>query len=67
MASTLRHLLAWQAREDLDPESGLHHLAHARADLGMLLELVLTGHGNDDRSELAVGLNLDNGGGRAED
>lgn len=25
----LRHYLAWVGGEDLDPESGLHHLAHA--------------------------------------
>lgn len=34
---TQRHLLAWWDGEDLDPESGEHHLAHAAANLMMLL------------------------------
>ncbi len=36
-AATLRHLYAWFCNEDLDPESGLPHLAHAAANIYMLL------------------------------
>jgi hypothetical protein len=44
-----RHAWAWLGGEDLDPESGLNHLAHMGAGVVMLLELVLTGNGKDDR------------------
>lgn len=33
-----RHLWAWQMGEQLDPESGLHHLAHAMCCLMFLYE-----------------------------
>ena len=32
-AALLRHLTKWQAGEEFDPESGLHHLDHAMCDL----------------------------------
>lgn len=32
-AALLRHLTKWQAGEEYDPESGLHHLDHALCDL----------------------------------
>lgn len=35
-ASMMRHLQAWWAGEDFDPESGLSHLAHAACNLQML-------------------------------
>jgi hypothetical protein len=37
IAAALRHLLAYNGGEDLDPESGLPHLAHASACLMMLV------------------------------
>lgn len=40
-AAALRHLIAWFGGERLDPESGLHHLAHAACCLFFLLELDL--------------------------
>lgn len=33
----MRHMLAWMSGESLDPESGLSHLAHAGANLNMLM------------------------------
>lgn len=36
LAATLRHLVAYSNGEDVDPESGLCHLDHAAAALGML-------------------------------
>jgi len=45
----LRHLTAWWAGEDLDPESGLHHLAHAACCLMFLLEYTQTHTELDDR------------------
>lgn len=52
IGSTLRHLMAYQAGEDIDPESGLTHLAHAAANAMMLLELKINNKGTDDRNPL---------------
>jgi len=47
--STLRHVWAFIRGEDLDPESGKPHLAHAACDLGFLLEYAQTCPEKDDR------------------
>ncbi len=47
--ASLRHIIAFADGEDNDPESGLSHLAHARASLAMLLDQLKTGAGEDDR------------------
>ena len=44
-----RHMNAWLDGEDLDPESGKNHLAHAIASLLILLCMVLRGKGTDNR------------------
>ncbi len=44
-----RHLLAWSAGEDADPESGLSHLLHAATDLMFIYVQQLRGLGTDDR------------------
>lgn len=49
ISATMRHLAAWQDGEDLDPESGFSHLAHARATLGILLDALSSGKVLDDR------------------
>ena len=36
--AALRHLNAYQRREEIDRESNLHHLAHTAANILMLLE-----------------------------
>jgi hypothetical protein len=38
IAAAMRHILAWNEGEDLDPESGHSHLGHALATLAMILE-----------------------------
>ena len=48
-ASMQRHLLAWNDGQDIDPESGLPHLAHAGCQLMYLLEYAQTNTGQDDR------------------
>lgn len=48
-AAALRHLTSWNDGEDTDPESGLSHLAHARANLGMLMQLIDDHLGQDCR------------------
>jgi len=35
----LRHLFAWLRGEDIDPESGIHHLAHAGCSVIFMLGL----------------------------
>ena len=45
----LRHFFAWWTGEDIDPESGLSHMAHLRACTGILLEQAHTGELIDDR------------------
>lgn len=45
----LRHLFAFWQGEDIDPESGLHHLAHAACELDFLFEFTRTHKEFDDR------------------
>ena len=45
----LRHLLAWYDGEENAADSGLPHLAHAKACLGILIDTKETGNLIDDR------------------
>jgi hypothetical protein len=49
VAAARRHLVQWFDGQDDDPESGVSHLAHARACLGILLDALATEHLVDDR------------------
>jgi hypothetical protein len=44
-----RHLMAWFRGEDLDPESGVSHLAHVMACCNILLDAEKHGKLNDNR------------------
>ena len=44
-----RHIFAWWQGEDLDPETGLSHLAHAGCCLVFLMEYQRNAWGTDDR------------------
>jgi hypothetical protein len=48
-SATLRHLLAYNGGETFDPESGIHHIGHARANLAMLLHCEQLGTLRDNR------------------
>ena len=48
-ASMQRHLQAWFAGEDFDPESGLSHLAHAACNLQMLQQFEYSYRQGDNR------------------
>ena len=48
-AAALRHMNAWQRGEDVDPETGLSHMAHAACNLMMLLAFRERGVGTDSR------------------
>lgn len=47
--AAMRHILAIINGEDIDPESGLPHFAHARACLGMYAYFKINNVGLDDR------------------
>jgi hypothetical protein len=52
-SSIQRHLNAFWSGEDLDPESGLSHLAHANTQLMILMQHMADGHHNmDDRYKI---------------
>jgi hypothetical protein len=44
-----RHIGAWLDGEDIDPESGLNHLAHIGANVHVLLAAIHYGQFRDDR------------------
>lgn len=44
-----RHLNAWFEGEEVDPDSGLPHLAHALACLAIIVDAQAAGKLNDDR------------------
>lgn len=50
-AAIQRHLWAWRAGEDVDPESNINHLAHAAWGCFALLAYTFRKKGNDDRGE----------------
>jgi hypothetical protein len=47
--AAMRHLGAWIDGENVDPETGRSHLAHAACCVLFLLAYVLDGRGRDDR------------------
>jgi hypothetical protein len=49
LASTMRHLMAWMRREELDEESGLPHLDHAACNIMFLCAFARRGTGTDNR------------------
>ena len=44
-----RHLNAWWEGEDIDPDSGEHHIAHAITGLAVLRDSQMFGNCTDDR------------------
>ena len=44
-----RHLDAFWSGEDIDPETGIHHVVHAVANLAMLFALIVHSLGTDNR------------------
>jgi hypothetical protein len=47
--AALRHILAWYDGEECAPDSGVPHLGHAKACLGILADAIETGNLIDDR------------------
>jgi len=55
LGATLRHLMAWQDGEDIDPDSGNSHLSHAMASLAILVDAMESGHVVDNRPPAGAG------------
>lgn len=53
IGSVWRHFMKWCLGEDLDDESGLHHLAHVIANCLFLLQYTIANKGKDDRQKAA--------------
>jgi hypothetical protein len=51
IGAAMRHLLAWQDREELSRDARRHHLGHARACLGILIDAQANNQLEDDRPE----------------
>ena len=49
VSAAMRHLAQWFDGQNDDSESGVSHLAHARACLGILIDAMATNHLVDDR------------------
>lgn len=49
IASAKRHISKFYAGEDVDNESGIHHLGHAMVNLAMILQEIELGTIKDDR------------------
>lgn len=47
--ATLRHISEFNSGTDLDKESSLNHLWHAKSNLGMLIYMIENKVGKDDR------------------
>lgn len=45
----IRHILDWFDGEECAPDSGQHHLGHAKACLGIILDAMENGKLHDDR------------------
>lgn len=47
--AVMRHLWSWWEGEDIDPDSGVHHVSKALAGLTVLRDSMLVGNDVDDR------------------
>ena len=52
VAAIMRHLNAWRDGEDLDPESGISHIAHVACSCNILLDADYCGTLQDDRNKV---------------
>lgn len=54
VSAIMRHLNAWRDGEDLDPESGISHIAHIVSSCNILLDAAHCGTLQDDRNKKPV-------------
>lgn len=50
----MRHLNAWRDGEDLDPESGISHIAHIACSCNILMDADYCGKLVDDRNKVLI-------------
>lgn len=55
IGAALRHIMAFSDGEDIDPESGNPHLAHAMASLAILIDTIESGRTIDTRPTAGSG------------
>lgn len=51
VSAIMRHLNAWRDGEDLDPESGISHIAHVATSCNILMDAAACGTLQDDRNK----------------
>lgn len=49
--AAIRHLMLWVEGEEIASDSGVHHLGHALASIGIIVDAQATGNLVDDRPE----------------
>lgn len=59
IGAALRHIYHFMRGEDIDPESGIHHLAHAAWNLLALIWYQKKGLGEDDRIKAPEGFDME--------
>lgn len=57
-AGAQRHMDAWWDGEELSHDAKVHHLAHAMANLAIILDAMTVGALNDDRPKAGASANL---------
>ena len=55
VSAIMRHLNAWRDGEDLDPESGISHIAHIATSCNILMDAAACGTLQDDRNKRPAG------------
>lgn len=55
VSAIMRHLNAWRDGEDLDPESGISHIAHIATSCNILMDAAACGTLQDDRNKRSPG------------
>lgn len=52
--ATMRHLISWWEGEDVDPDSGMSHIAKALCSLAVLRDAQIQGKAEDDRPPISA-------------
>lgn len=61
-SAAMRHLMAWNDGEDVDPESGLSHISHAACNMMFILRLMKDKPELDNRPKIYMNPSLPDSG-----